>query len=121
MQYLLLIYGQESNWFNLTPAQIGAMMGEYAKFTEEITTKGKNLGSNRLKPAASATTVRVRDGKRVVTDGPFAETKEQLGGYYLVEAADLDEAIAIAAKIPAARDGSVEVRPVFVMEQAARQ
>ena len=87
--------------------------------TEEITARGKNLGANRLKPVASATTVRVRDGKRVVTDGPFAETKEQLGGYYLVEAADLDEAIAIAAKIPGARVGSIEVRPIFAMEQAA--
>jgi hypothetical protein len=120
MKYLLLIYGQESDWFNLAPAQTGAMMAEYGKFTEEINSQGKNLGSNRLKPVASATTVRVRDGKRVVTDGPFAETKEQLGGYYLVEAADLDEAIAIAAKIPAARHGSVEVRPIFAMEQAAR-
>jgi hypothetical protein len=121
MKYLLLIYGQESDWSGLTPAQTGAMVAEYGKFTEEITAQGKNLGANRLKPVASATTVRVRDGKRVVTDGPFAETKEQLGGYYLVEAVDLDEAIAIAAKIPAARHGSVEVRPVFVMEQAAGQ
>jgi hypothetical protein len=119
MQYLLLIYGQESDWFNLTQAQIGAMMADYGKFTEEITKAGKNLGANRLTPIASATTVRVRDGKRVVTDGPFAETKEQLGGYYLVEAADLDEAIALAAKIPAARHGSIEVRPIFTMEQAA--
>jgi hypothetical protein len=119
MQYLLLIYGQESDWFNLTQAQIGAMMADYAKFTEEITKAGKNLGANRLTPISSATTVRVRDGKRTVTDGPFAETKEQLGGYYLVEAADLDEAISIAAKIPAARHGSVEVRPIFTMEQAA--
>jgi hypothetical protein len=119
MQYLLLIYGQEADWFNLTQAQIGAMMADYAKFTEEITKSGKNLGANRLKPISSATTVRIRDGKRTVTDGPFAETKEQLGGYYLVEAADLDEAIAIAAKIPAARHGSIEVRPIFTMEQAA--
>ena len=113
MKYLLLIYGQESDWFNLTPAQTGAMMAEYGKFTEEITSQGKNLGANRLKPVAAATTVRVRDGKRVLTDGPFAETN------YLVEAADLDEAVAIAAKIPAVRHGSVEVRPIFAMEQAA--
>jgi hypothetical protein len=119
MKYLLLIYAQESDWSTFTQAQAGAMTAEYGKFTEEITARGKNLGANRLKPVASATTVRVRDGKRVVTDGPFAETKEQLGGYYLVEAADLDEAIAIAAKIPGARVGSIEVRPIFAMEQAA--
>jgi hypothetical protein len=119
MQYLLLIYGQESDWFNRTQAEIGAMVADYGKFTEEITKQGKNLGSNRLTPVASATTVRIRDGKRTVTDGPFAETKEQLGGYYLVEAADLDEAINIAAKIPAAKHGSVEVRPIFTMGQAA--
>jgi hypothetical protein len=119
MQYLLLIYGQESDWFNRTQAEIGAMVADYGKFTEEITKQGKNLGSNRLTPVSTATTVRIRDGKRVVTDGPFAETKEQLGGYYLVEAADLDEAITIAAKIPAAKHGSVEVRPIFAMEQAA--
>lgn len=121
MKYLLLVYGQEKDWFDLTQAQIGAMVGEYDKFTKEINAQGKNLGSNRLKPVSSATTVRIRDGKRVVTDGPFAETKEQLGGYYLVEASDLDDAIAVAAKIPAARHGSVEVRPIFTMEQAAAQ
>ena len=120
MQYLLLIYGQEADWTNLTPAQHAAMQQEYGQFTRDISEKGKNLGSNRLQPVAAATTVRVRDGKRVVTDGPFAETKEQLGGYYLIDAKDLDEAISIAARIPAARHGSVEVRPVFVMEQAAR-
>jgi hypothetical protein len=120
MQYLLLIYGQEADWANLTPAQNAAMQQEYGQFTRDISEKGKNLGANRLQPVATATTVRVRDGKRVVTDGPFAETKEQLGGYYLVDAKDLDEAISMAARIPAARHGSVEVRPVFVMEQAAR-
>ena len=119
MKYLLLIYGQESDWANMAPAQGAAMMEEFGKFTQELSASGKNLGGNRLKDVASATTVRVRDGKRLVTDGPFAETKEQLGGYYLVEAKDLDEAIAIAAKIPSARVGSIEVRPVFTMEQAA--
>ncbi|HEY4708634.1 MAG TPA: YciI family protein [Candidatus Acidoferrales bacterium] len=115
MQYLLLIYGQESDWFNLTPTQSAAMQQEYGQFSKEIAESGKHLGSNRLTPVASATTVRVRDGKRVVTDGPFAETKEQLGGYYLVEAKDLDEAITLAGRIPAARHGSVEVRPIFKM------
>jgi hypothetical protein len=121
MQYLLLIYGQESDWLNLTPEQTNSMMAEYGKFTTDITEKGQLRGANRLQPIASATTVRVRDGKRAVTDGPFAETKEQLGGYYLVEAKDLDEAISLAARIPAARHGSVEVRPIFQMEQAARR
>jgi hypothetical protein len=119
MQYLLLIYGQESDWWNLTPAQGQAMQEEYAQFGKEAAEKGKLVGGNRLKPIASATTVRVRDGKRVTTDGPFAETKEQLGGYYLINANDLDEAIAIAARIPAARHGSVEVRPIDAIEQAA--
>ena len=119
MKYLLLIYGQESDWANMPPAQGAAMMEEFGKFNQELNAGGKNLGSNRLKDVASATTVRVRDGKRLVTDGPFAETKEQLGGYYLIEAKDLDEAIAIAAKVPSARGGSIEVRPVWTMEQAA--
>jgi hypothetical protein len=120
MQYLLLIYGQEENWTNLTPAQEATMRQEYGQFSKEIADKGKFVGGNRLTPVATATTVRVRDGKRVTTDGPFAETKEQLGGYFLINANDLDEAIAIAARIPAARYGSVEVRPIFAMEQAAR-
>jgi|HubBroStandDraft_1064217.scaffolds.fasta_scaffold781170_1 hypothetical protein len=120
MQYLLLIYGQESDWAKLSPAQHGAMHQEFGQLTQEIMEKGKFGGANRLNPVATATTVRVRDGKRMVTDGPFAETKEQLGGYYLVDANDLDEAIAIAARIPAARHGSIEVRPVFVAEQQPR-
>lgn len=120
MKYLLLIYGRESDWTGFSPTEAAALTQEFGKFNQEITEKRKNLGGNRLKPVATATTVRVRDGKRVVTDGPFAETKEQLGGYYLIEAADLDEAIAIAARIPSARFGSIEVRPVFEMEQTAR-
>ena len=82
-------------------------------FTEDITKSGKNKGGNALQGIATATTVRVRNGKTTVTDGPFAETKEQLGGYYLVEAKDLDEAISIAARIPGARNGSIEVRPIM--------
>jgi hypothetical protein len=85
------------------------------KFTQDIKDNGKYLGGNPLKPVSTATTVRVRDGKQLVTDGPFAETKEQLGGYYLIEAADLDDAIKIAAKIPGAQDGSIEVRPIMTM------
>lgn len=85
---------------------------EYAEFTEEIKASGQYVAGNRLQPASSAVTVRVRGGESVVTDGPFAETKEQFGGYYLIEAADLDEAIAVASKIPGARLGCVEVRPI---------
>ena len=116
MQYLLMIYDSEAAWAKLSPADQAAMYQEYGQFTREITEKGKYVGGNQLQPIASATTVRVRDGKRVVTDGPFAETKEQLGGYYLVDAKDLDEAIAIAGRIPSARMGSIEVRPIVVRE-----
>ena len=118
MEYLMLIYNAEGDWTKMTPAEQGALSQEYGHFTQEIIQKGKFVGGNQLKPIASATTVRVRDGKRVVTDGPFAETKEQLGGYYLVNANDLDEAIALAARIPGARHGSIEVRPIVVREQA---
>lgn len=85
---------------------------EYAEFTEAIKASGQFVSGNRLQPASSAVTVRVRDGENIVTDGPFAETKEQFGGYYLIEAADLDEAIRVASKIPGARLGCVEVRPI---------
>jgi hypothetical protein len=112
MQYLMLIYNQESSYMKMTPQEQASMSAEFGKFTEEITKAGKFRGGNRLAPIASATTVRVRDGKRVTTDGPFAETKEQLAGYYLIDANDLDEAIALAGKIPSARVGSIEVRPI---------
>jgi len=115
MQYLMLIYSQEANFARMTPQEVAAMSAEFGKYTEEITKAGKYRGGNRLAPTASATTVRVRDGKRVTTDGPFAETKEQLGGYYLIDAKDLDEAIALAAKIPSARFGLIEVRPIVEM------
>lgn len=85
---------------------------EYAAFTEEIKSSGQFVAGNRLQPASSAVTIRVRGGESVVTDGPFAETKEQFGGYYLIEAADVDEAIAVASRIPGARLGCVEVRPI---------
>ena len=119
MQYLMLLYAAESQFQQMTPEQQAAGAGEYMKFTEQIKARGNWVGSNRLRPVASATTVRVRDGKRVVTDGPFVETKEQLGGYYLVEAKDLDEALALAAQCPGARHGAIEVRPVWVMQQQA--
>jgi hypothetical protein len=93
---------------------------KYGKFTEEIKKSGNYLGGNPLKPTTTATTVRVRDSKRVVTDGPFAETKEQLGGYYLIEATDLDQAISIAARIPGALYGSIEVRPILPRTQSVQ-
>lgn len=115
MEYLLLIYENEKNWESMPEAEQGAMFGEYMSFTEDIKKKGHYKGGNPLQPTSTATTVRVRGGKTLATDGPFAETKEQLGGYYLVEAKDLDEAIAIAARIPSARLGSIEVRPIQKM------
>lgn len=120
MQYLMLLYAAESGFQQMTPEQQAAGAAEYMKFTEQIKGSGKWVGSNRLRPVASATTVRVRDGKRVVTDGPFVETKEQLGGYYLVEAKDLDEALALAAQCPGASHGAIEVRPIWVMTQQAQ-
>jgi len=108
MQYLLLIYDNEKRWSKgYDPAELG----EYRAFGKEFASAIK--GGNALQPTTAAKTVRVRDGKRLTTDGPFAETKEQLGGYYLVEARDQEEAVAIAAKIPGARHGSIEVRPIL--------
>ena len=113
MQYLLLIYGDESAQKNATQADMNAMFSAYRDFTQSIIKTGQMKAGDALQPTATATTVRVRDGKTLRTDGPFAETKEQLGGYYLVEAADADEAVAIAARIPGARYGTIEVRPVL--------
>ena len=118
MQYLLLIYHHEAEWAKMTSAELTPMYQEYGQLRQKLSENGKYLGGHQLKPTTMATTVRVREGKRVVTDGPFAETKEQLGGYFLVEAQDLDEVIAIAAQIPTARSGAIEVRPVLVREQA---
>ena len=112
MQYLLLIYDQERDWGKLGEAEQASMMQEYQEFTKSINQSGHYRAGSQLHPVSKATTVRVRDGKKLVTDGPFAETKEQLGGYYLVEAKDLDDAVALAARIPSARMGSIEVRPL---------
>jgi hypothetical protein len=111
MQYLLLIYDEEKSWATMHNAERDAMYGEYHAFGKEFA--GKILGGNALQPTSTAKTVRVRESNVLHTDGPFAETKEQLGGYYLVEAADANEALAIAAKIPSARLGSIEVRPIM--------
>jgi len=111
MKYLCTIYGEESQWSNATPEQMGEVMAAYNAFGEEAA--GVILGGEGLEPTSAATTVRVRDGERLLSDGPFAETKEQLGGFYLLECGSLDEAIDWAAKIPGAASGSVEVRPVM--------
>lgn len=111
MKYLLLIYDEEKSFEKMTEAERRQLMSDYAQFSQEIQASGHYKTAARLQPVAAATSVRIRDGKRMVTDGPFAETREQLGGYYLIEAKDLDEAIGIAAKIPSARRGTVEVRP----------
>ena len=116
MQYMLLIYDNEKVWSGMSENERNALMGEYYAFTEETKKSGKYVSGDALQPIATATTVRVREGKRLTTDGPFAETKEQLGGYYLVDAKDLDEALALAAKIPSARFGSIEVRPVMKLD-----
>jgi hypothetical protein len=119
MKYLLLIYSSDEGWASQTPAQLQEVMGRYRVFTESVRASGQMVGGEKLEPASTATTVRIRDGKTLTTDGPFAETKEQLGGFYLIEAKDLDEAIAIAARIPAAGYGCVEVRPVSAMPPPA--
>lgn len=116
MQYLLLIYEDEKQMLSRDDAARLAYMQEYREFTADIRDKGKFVAGDALQPTPTATSVRVRDGKTLTTDGPFAETKEQLGGYYLVDASDLDEAIAIAARIPSARNGTIEVRPIFIYE-----
>lgn len=113
MQYLLLIYSNEAADDKLDREEMNRMMGDYGAFTQAIIQSGQYKGGNRLRPVADATTVRVREGKTLTTDGPFAETREQLGGYYLVEAANLDEALGIAARIPGAKYGCIEVRPVW--------
>jgi hypothetical protein len=112
MKYMLLIYLEESQWGSLTEAERQQIYSEYRQFSEEIAASGQFISGSELHPTSSATSVRVRDGKPLVTDGPFAETREQLGGYYLVEAKDLDEAIGLAARIPSAKSGTVEIRPL---------
>jgi len=115
MRYLLLIYTAEATE-PPPPEVMAAEMKAYGAFTEDIRKRGLMQAGEALEPTATATTVRVRDGETVTTDGPFAETKEALGGFYLVDARDLDEAIELAARIPAAKHGSIEVRPIW--EQA---
>ncbi len=115
MQYMLLIYQNEAERSAESPEETKRIGGEYMAFTKSIRESGHLRAGDGLQPTSTATTVRVRNGKQLVTDGPFAETREQLGGYYLIEAKDLDEARAIAARVPGAQVGSVEVRPVLTM------
>ena len=116
MQYLLLIYRSEAELGKLDAAARQEMMADYGAFTQSIVQSGNFKAGDGLQPTTTATTVRVRDGKTLTTDGPFAETREQLGGYYLVEARDLDAAIAIAARIPGAKAGSIEIRPIMIYD-----
>lgn len=116
MQYMLLIYDAEKLWEDMPEAQRDAMLREYMQFTKDLEASGHLRAGDALQPVHTATTVRVRDGKLQRTDGPFAETREQLGGYYLIEAKDLDEAAQIAARIPSARIGSIEIRPIMVFQ-----
>jgi hypothetical protein len=113
MRYLLLIYSNEGVWATMSEAEQGKIYEEYMKYSSSIKRSGNYIGGEALQPIATATTVRVRDGKTLATDGPFAETREQLGGFFFVEAKDLDEAIALAARIPSSHVGSIEVRPIM--------
>jgi len=112
MQYIVLIYGNEKGWSSMAKEGIEQMYAEYRKYSEDLAKAGVIRGGSELKPTSTATTVRVRGGKRQVTDGPFAETKEQLGGFYLIDVPDLEAALDWAAKCPSARHGSIEVRPL---------
>jgi hypothetical protein len=116
MQYLLMIYRNEADLGKMDAAARQKMTAEYGVFTQSIIQSGHFKAGDGLQPSTTATTVRVREGKTLTTDGPFAETREQLGGYYLVEARDLDTALAIAARIPGATTGSIEVRPIMIYD-----
>lgn len=115
MKYLLQIFANETEENALPEAEMGAMMEAFGAYTEALVKAGALLGAERLRPVSDATSVRVRNGKTEVLDGPFAETREQLGGYYLIEAPDLDAALAWAARCPSASYGTIEVRPVWEM------
>ena len=118
MKYLLTIYNDESGFAEATPEDIQQVMAAYEAFGREVTEAGAMLGGEGLSPSSTATTVKVRGGETVTSDGPFAETREQLGGYYLLECRDLDDAINWAARVPGAQQGSIEVRPVMNYEAA---
>ena len=111
MEYMLLIYADEKAWNALSADEVNKIMADYGAYTQELISAGVMRGGSELAPVSTATTVRVRNGKSLTTDGPFAETKEQLGGYYLIDVPNLDEAIKWAAKVPSATMGSIEIRP----------
>jgi hypothetical protein len=117
MKYLCLIYDDEKKWETMSKAEADAYMGEYFAFTDAIKGSGHYIAGEALQPVQTATTVRSRNGKLSTTDGPFAETKEQLGGYYLIEARDLNDALQVAQRIPSVRTGSIEVRPIQEFNQ----
>ena len=119
MQYLLLIYTEEIDPATISAADREADLTAYRAFTSEVTERGFMRGGDALEPTATATTVRVREGRTLISDGPFAETKEVLGGYYLIDCPDLDTAIEMAAKIPSAARGSIEIRPVWELPMSA--
>ena len=115
MQYILMLYVNEGGWSNLTKAQQEEGVAAYSAYTQALKKSGVWVGSDRLKPSSAATTVRISNGKSQVLDGPYADSKEQLGGYYLIDVADLDAALSWAARCPTANHGVVEVRPVWSM------
>jgi hypothetical protein len=112
MKYMFLLYGDETRWTDASPEEVQQVMEAYAAFGQEVTEAGAFVSGEPLEVTSAASTVRVRDGEPVISDGPFAETREQLGGYYVLECRDLDEAVRWATKIPAVTEGSVEIRPV---------
>jgi hypothetical protein len=118
MKYMFLIYDNEKGWAKLSETQRRQAIGEYMQFTQRLQLAGQYVTSSQLEPTSAATSVRARSGKRLVTDGPFAETREQLLGYYIIEVKDLDAAIALAARIPGGPTGGVEIRPL--LERAAQ-
>jgi hypothetical protein len=118
MKYLCLIYDEEKKLDAMPKADLDGFMGEYRAFGKEIRENGQYVAGEQLQPSQTATTVRVKNGRTTTTDGPFAETREQLGGFYMIDARDLNEAIQVAAKIPSARTGSIEVRPIVPPRQA---
>jgi hypothetical protein len=119
MRYVLQIYSPDGYWDSLAPKERDTLYKEYFAFTRALSEQGILVGSHELEPASTATSVRVRDGEMLVTDGPFAETKERLGGYYVIDADSLDEALEWAARIPSARHGTIEVRPVVMHREDA--
>jgi hypothetical protein len=117
MQYMLLIHLEEGVWDQFSDAEHQQMLGEYMEIIDGLQAKGEYISASPLHPASATTTVKIREGRQLVTDGPFAETREQLGGYFLIDVGDLDDALAVAKRLPGARYGTVEVRPLMNIEQ----